>query len=152
MKNKLLFISTIILLVFVFILSSFSIYLLRSNSRYDNKDFLSAISSYIPLIENIDFTYLKIVDDKMFFTIGSDNVLEMEISKKIQEKTKEINLKYAYKSDGMIFFVLDGAIDDEVGVFFSKNGDIVLKEFRPRNIERLSNFSGNGVWYYYSTF
>ncbi len=164
MKKKIVAVLVLILVLLIgFVLGA---YFVNFRARYDDKKTLNTLYLYIPLVGSIDFKYMKIKGDTIYYTSDgslsllsdyiagdrkSKNIGQIHIPSDVKEKTRGVSIWSIRKIDGQIYFILGGFLDLEVGVFYSNDRNPKLQSSYVRETRRLYSFKGDGYWYYFST-
>lgn len=152
----------ILVLFCVFIIGFLSGVLSTKRRGYNDEKLLHKLYEYVLLIENVEFRYLKIKGNKMFYTPGdlsrldqhmdgrikAKEVGEIDIPAQVQGKTKGVNVRLVYKLDKQIYFMLSGFINHEYGVLYTKSSQVTVHS--RYGISPLFVFKGNGYWYSYA--
>jgi hypothetical protein len=131
----------------------------KGRSRvYRDEKLLKKLYAYLPLVENTDFKYMKIKQNKIFYSSGdlsrlvnhvagkekAQEVKEIVIPPEIRDRTKGINIYLIRKRDQQAYFRLSEENAGDEGVFYTTD----TKEIKLHSKEIAAL---GGSWYYYSS-
>ena len=156
-------VGTIVVVLFILVIGFVLGYFYKASKENEDEKLVRKLSYLLDLIENVDFQFIIVEGNKMYYTFGDEQrlrehifgrikakeVKEIEIPAETMAKLEGLRVPNILKIGKQIYFYLGGVLSNETGIVYSKSRDI---SYRHKVTKELHIYHTRGYWFYYSRY